>query len=152
GVEVVVVDVSEQALAKGRQKLEKKVARGVETGAFSAAESDRMLSGVTFTADYGAIAGADLVVEAATEDRDLKRRIFAQVEGLVAADALLASNSSHLEPEEIFGSVERRDRAAVVHYFFPAERNPVVEIVPSRDTDPAVRDWLLGFYEAIGKV
>jgi enoyl-CoA hydratase/carnithine racemase/3-hydroxyacyl-CoA dehydrogenase len=152
GVETVVVDVSEDALAKGKAKLEKKVAKGVESGAFTAEQQAQMVGSVTFTGDYGAIKGAELVVEAATENKELKGKIFAQVEGLVGDDAILVSNSSHLEPEVIFAQAKKKDRTGVVHYFFPAERNLMVEVVPGKDTAPATTAWLLSFYEAIGKV
>ena len=151
-VQTVVVDVAEQALATGKAKLEKKVAKGVETGAFTADQQAQMVAAVTFTSDYEAIRGADLVVEAATEDKELKRKIFAQVEGLVDSDAILVSNSSHLEPEEIFANLAQRGRTGVVHYFFPAERNLMVEVVSGRETAPETAAWLLSFYEAIGKV
>lgn len=152
GVQTVVVDVSEAALAAGKQKLEKKVGKGVESGAFTAEQQTQMLGAVRFTNDYAQIQGADLVVEAATENKELKGKIFGQVEGLVSDTALLCSNSSHLEPEVIFANSKHKGRTAVVHYFFPAERNLMVEVVPGRDTAPATAQWLLSFYEAIGKV
>jgi enoyl-CoA hydratase / 3-hydroxyacyl-CoA dehydrogenase len=152
GTPVVVVDISAAALEKGRAKLEKKVQKGVESKAFAEAEGKAMLAGITFTSDYAALAGADLVVEAATEDPAIKGKIFAQLEATCAPGALLLSNSSHLEPERIFANVKDKGRTAVVHYFFPAERNYVVEVVPGKDTRPDVAAWLLGFYEAIGKV
>jgi len=152
GVQVVVVDVSAEALAKGKAKLEKKVAKGVETGAFTAEQQAQMVGAVSFTTDYGQLAGAQLVVEAATENKDLKGRIFGQVEGLVANDAVLVSNSSHLEPEVIFANARNKSRTGVVHYFFPAERNLMVEVVPGAETAPEVTRWLMSFYEAIGKV
>ncbi|MEM7200398.1 MAG: 3-hydroxyacyl-CoA dehydrogenase/enoyl-CoA hydratase family protein [Planctomycetota bacterium] len=150
-VQTVVVDIAAEALERGKAKLEKKIAKGVETGAFSADQQSQMLANVEFTSDYDAVRGADLVVEAATEDKALKGRIFAQVEGLVDDAAILASNSSHLEPEAIFADARLKRRTCVIHYFFPAERNPMVEVVPSADTDPAQTAWLLSFYEAIGK-
>ena len=152
GVQTVVVDVAEDALTKGRQKLEKKVQKGVESGAFTADQQQQMLASLTFTSDYSKIAGADLVVEAATENKDLKGKIFAQVEGLVGAEAVLVSNSSHLEPEAIFANSKQKDRTGVVHYFFPAERNLLVEVVSGKDTSAATKAWLMSFYEAIGKV
>jgi enoyl-CoA hydratase/carnithine racemase/3-hydroxyacyl-CoA dehydrogenase len=152
GVQTVVVDVSEAALAAGKQKLEKKVGKGVESGAFTAEQQTQMLGAVRFTNDYAQIQGADLVVEAATENKELKGKIFGQVEGLVSDTALLCSNSSHLEPEVIFANSKHKGRTAVVHYFFPAERNLMVEVVPGKDTAPATAQWLLSFYEAIGKV
>jgi len=152
GVQTVVVDVSEDALKGGRKKLEKKVAKGVETGAFSEEQQAKMVSSVSWTTDYEDIRGAELVVEAATENKELKGKIFSMVEGLVADDAILCSNSSHLEPEVIFADSAHKGRTGVVHYFFPAERNLLVEVVPGKDTDAATTRWLMSFYEQIGKV
>ncbi len=152
GVQTVVVDVAEQALEVGRSKLSKKIAKGVESGAFSAEQQAQMLECVDFTSDYDVVRGADFVVEAASEDQGLKGRIFKQIEALVDADAILASNSSHLEPEVIFADAEQQNRCCVIHYFFPAERNLMVEIIPSAQTDSAVTDWLMSFYEWMGKV
>jgi 3-hydroxyacyl-CoA dehydrogenase len=152
GVQTIVVDVSDAALANGKAKLEKKIAKGVESSAFTVEQQTQMLGAVSWTNDYQQLAGADLVVEAATENKELKGKIFAQVEALVAADAILVSNSSHLEPEVIFANTKKKDRSGVVHYFFPAERNLMVEVVSGKDTSPATRQWLLSFYEAIGKV
>ena len=136
GVQTVVVDVSDAALAGGKAKLEKKVQKGVESGAFTPEQQAQMVGAVSWTSDYQQLAGADLVVEAATENKELKGRIFAQVEALVAADAILCSNSSHLEPEVIFAATKGKGRTAVVHYFFPAERNLMVEVVPGAETAP----------------
>jgi len=152
GVPVVVVDISLEALAAGRTKLIKKVEKGVETKAFQPGPAESMKANVTFTEDYQALRGSSLVIEAASENLELKQRIFAQVEELAAADAVLASNSSHLEPERIFEAVAEPARALVIHYFFPAERNPAVEIVPGNNADEGLVRWLLDFYEAIGKV
>jgi enoyl-CoA hydratase / 3-hydroxyacyl-CoA dehydrogenase len=152
GVPVVVVDVATQALERGRAKFEQKIAKGREAGAFTPEAGEAMLTGTTFTTDYQQLRGTDLVVEAATENLEIKRRIFAQLESVCGPSTILASNSSHIEPEEIFAGLGRPDRSVVIHYFFPAERNPLVEIVPGRSTDPALARWLIGFYEAIGKV
>lgn len=152
GVDITIVDVSPEALTRGRAKLEQKVAKARESGAFTTAQADAIMRAVTFTTDYEALRGTNLVVEAATENLDIKRRIFEQLESLCAPTAVLASNSSHIEPGRIFETVRRRDRALVIHYFFPAERNPIVEIVSGPDTSPALADTLMGFYEAIGKV
>lgn len=151
-VQVVVVDVAEAALEKGKAKLFKKVDKGGEKGAFKPHEVEGMKSHVTFTSDYNQLKGADLVVEAATEDLPLKRRIFKQVEELVTPHAILTSNSSHLEPERIFEELAHKDRALCTHYFFPAERNPALEIIAAKDTDPTTTEFMLRFYEFIGKI
>lgn len=152
GTPVVVVDISEEALAAGRAKLDKKVDRGIASGAFTEEGGAAMKENVTFTTDYEQVRGSDLVVEAATEDRELKGRIFSQIEALVDDGAILCSNSSHLEPEVIFEPIARKDRTLVVHYFFPAERNPIVEVVPGAETAPEIGRAVADFYEAIGKV
>lgn len=150
--QVVVVDVSEEALEKGKAKLFKKVDKGAEKGAFKPNVVEGIKSHVLFTSDYGQLKGADLVVEAATEDLPLKRRIFSQVEGLVGSDTILASNSSHLEPERIFQDLKQKGRSLCAHYFFPAERNLALEIIPGKDTAPETTEFMMRFYEALGKI
>lgn len=152
GVEVVVVDVAPEALDRGRTKVLQKVAKGVETGAFTSAAAESIVSRIVFTADYQRLTRASLVVEAATENLEVKRQIFTRLDGLCGPGAILASNSSHLEPEAIFAGLTGAGRMLVLHYFFPAERNPLVEIVPGRETRPELSGQLAGFYEAIGKV
>jgi len=152
GGRVTVVDVQEPALAAGKARTWKKIDKGADSGAWKPAEALAMQAALIFTNDYNAVADADLVVEAATEDEALKGRIFTQLEALCRPDAVFLSNSSHLEPERIFATLQHKGRTAVAHYFFPAERNPVVEIVSGADTTPELSAWLLRFYEAIGKV
>lgn len=152
GVPVVVVDVAHAALEAGSAKTRKKLDKGVESKAFKAEEADSIFRNITFTGDYSALAGSDLVVEAATERLPLKQSIFAQLESLCPPDAILASNSSHLEPEAIFEKSKNPGRCLCIHYFFPAERNLLVEVIPGARTDRAVADFAMKFYEAIGKV
>ena len=152
GVPIVVVDVADEALERGKKKLEKKIGKGVETGAFKPERAEAMISNVTFTTDYSALEGANFIVEAATENHELKGKIFSQLESMLADDAIFTSNSSHLEPEVIFANAAHKSRTMVNHFFFPAERNPVVEVVPGADTDPELAKWVARMYEAIGKV
>lgn len=152
GVAVTVVDVAQEALDRGRTKLEQKVAKARETGAFAPALADAIGRAVQFTTSYDALRDADLVIEAATENLDVKRRIFEQLEALCAPTTILASNSSHIEPPLIFGHLQHRGRTLVIHYFFPAERNPLVEVVPGPDTGAALTDAVAALYEEMGKV
>lgn len=151
GVSVVVIDVAADALDKAREKIARKLERQVTRGRLSAEEKASMESVFSFTVDYGELAGAGLVVEAATEDLGIKRKIFAQIEAIVAADSVLLSNSSHMQPEEVFADLREPARCMMAHYFFPAERNVIVEIVPGQSTDPALAQDVMAFYEALGK-
>jgi len=151
GVPVVVVDIAETALQSGETRVRGKFGRGVKSGAFKKGEVESMSANITWTTDYSQLVGADLVIEAATEDIGIKRKIFAQLEGICSETTILASNSSHMEPEFIFEDMAKKGRCLVIHYFFPAERNIVVEIVPGQETDEDITEFLLKFYEQIGK-
>ena len=151
GVPVIVVDIAEQALKSGEARIKGKIGRGVKTGAFQKDAAESMTANISWTTDYSQLKGADLVIEAATEDIGIKRKIFAELEKVCPDSAILASNSSHMEPEFIFEKAKHKNRCLVIHYFFPAERSIIVEIVPGKDTAPEVEGFLMSFYELIGK-
>jgi len=151
-VELVLVDISEDALANAKTKIEKKIQKGVVTGAFKPPMADAMKNSISYTTDYQNISGSNIVLEAATEDEKIKNIIFNQVENICDDDCLFLSNSSHMRPEVIFQNIQNKSRCLVTHYFFPAERNPVVEIITGDKTDVSVTQTLIGLYESIGKV
>ncbi len=152
GVQVVVVDVVEAALQAGEAKLTQKVGKLVSKGRWKAERGEAVTGAVTFTSDYGTLKGAGLVVEAASENLAIKKKIYDKVERIIATDAVLASNTSHLEPEVIFGSLREPGRALVAHYFFPAERNPVVELAVSPLTTEETTHFMEVLYEQTGKI
>ena len=151
GVPVVVVDILQAALDSGSKKAESKLNKAVEKKIYKKEEGDAIFRNMLFTSDYGKLSDADLVIEAAFERLDVKHKIFAQLEETCPKTAILASNSSHIPPEEIFPKVKDKARCLVLHYFFPAERNILLEIVPMKETDPALVDYSMKLYEFIGK-
>jgi len=150
-VPVIVVDIAENALKSGEARVKGKLGRGVKTGSFRQEEVDSMVANISWTSDYSQLSEADLVIEAATEDREIKNKIFAELEKICPETAIFASNSSHMEPETIFAELKNKKRCLVIHYFFPAERSIIVEIVPGKDTTSEITDFLMKFYEQIGK-
>jgi enoyl-CoA hydratase / 3-hydroxyacyl-CoA dehydrogenase len=151
-VELIIIDISEDALAGAKGKIERKIDKGRETGAFKPEMAEAMKNSITYTTGYGHATGSNIVVEAATEDEKIKDLIFRQAEGQTDDSCLFFSNSSHMKPEVIFRNIANKGRTMVTHYFFPAERNPVVEVVPGKDTDPKLVEVVMSLYEAIGKV
>jgi enoyl-CoA hydratase / 3-hydroxyacyl-CoA dehydrogenase len=151
-VELVLLDISESALINAQNKIEKKIKKGTEARVFSENQGLAMVSSIKYTMNYQDVAGSDIVIEAATESEPVKDKIFRQIEELTGNDCIYMSNSSHMQPEVIFRNIRNQSRCLVAHYFFPAEINPVVELVPSNDTDKGLVDRLLSFYESIGKV
>lgn len=151
-VQLVLVDISETALQTAQKRIEKKIAKGLESGAFKPEQAKAMQGSIMYTTNYNEISGSQLVLEAATESEPIKDAIFKQVESLCADNAVFLSNSSHMQPEVIFKNIKNQTRCLVAHYFFPADRNPIVELVPSDKTDKNLMEELLAFYEEIGKV
>jgi enoyl-CoA hydratase / 3-hydroxyacyl-CoA dehydrogenase len=150
GVPIVVNDVSKEALEAGRARIGKKLQRATDSGSFRPSDALAWERNVTFTLDKSLLVGAELAIEAATEKLEVKQAIFEELERLLSPTAIVASNSSHLEPERLFEKVRKPERCLVHHFFFPADRNPLVELVPHPRT--TVTDWCLKFYERIGKV
>src|SRR4030043_369290 len=151
GVPVVVVDILQAALDSGSKKAESKVNKTVEKKIYKKEEGEAIFRNILFTTDYGKLSDADLVIEAAFERTDIKHKIFAQLEETCPKTAILASNSSQIPPEEIFPNMKDKTRCMVLHYFFPAERNILLEIVPMKETDPALVEYCMKLYEFIGK-
>ncbi|HEX6020073.1 MAG TPA: 3-hydroxyacyl-CoA dehydrogenase NAD-binding domain-containing protein, partial [Burkholderiaceae bacterium] len=136
------------ALARLREYADKAVAKGKMKPAAAAA----VLDGIGGSTDYAALADADWVIEAATEDLALKRRIFADVEARVAADAVITSNTSSLPAARLFAELKHPERATVTHFFAPAWRNPVVEVIDWPRADRALLAWLRRLFAATGKL
>ena len=151
-LELVLVDVAQAALDKALARFDSYAKKAVARGKMKQAEAAALTRGVTATTDYAAIRGADWVLEAATEDLALKRRIFAQVEELASPQALITSNTSSLPAARIFSELRHKARATVTHFFAPAWRNPVVEVIQGKDIDPQVVQWLRWFFCMTGKV
>ena len=149
-VPVVLHDVAGAALEAGRERIVRKLGRATESGVFRFAEAQSLLGNLSFTLDKSLLHGCGLVIEAAVERLDAKQAIFEELERIAAPGAVLASSSSHFEPERLFGHLRRPERAMVHHFFYPAERNPLVELVSAPGCQ--VVEWSARFYESIGKV
>src|ERR1019366_5127847 len=105
GIQLVLLDVAEAALQNAQKKIEKKIARGLETGAFKPEQASRMKSSIKYSLDYADISGSDLVLEAATESEPIKDAIFKKAEASCGENTIFLSNSSHMQPEVIFKNI-----------------------------------------------
>ncbi|MBI4989394.1 MAG: enoyl-CoA hydratase/isomerase family protein [Rhodocyclales bacterium] len=151
GIEVVLLDTSREAAEKGKaysaRLLEKRVAKSQLSQDGAAA----ILARIQSSADYKDFAGCELVVEAVFEDRALKADVTRKTEAVIGADAIFASNTSTLP---ITGLAEASSRPANfigLHFFSPADRMPLVEIILGRQTSPATLARAMDFVRAIGK-
>ncbi|MEV7783499.1 3-hydroxyacyl-CoA dehydrogenase NAD-binding domain-containing protein [Kitasatospora sp. NPDC088351] len=134
GIEVLLKDVTVEAAERGKAYsaglLEKAVARGRSTGA----ARDELLARITPTADAADLAGCDAVIEAVFENPELKQKVFQEIEGVVAPDALLCSNTSTLPIGLLAEGVGRTADFIGLHFFSPVDRMRLVEIVRGPQT------------------
>lgn len=151
-IRLTLVDVNQAAIDKALQRCQDYAKKAVARGKMGEAQAAAVIANISGTLDYAQLADCDWVIEAATENLPLKRRIFAQVESVVRPDALITSNTSSLPAARIFAELKHQGRATVTHFFAPAWRNPAVEVIAWEKTDPAVVDWLRWLFCATGKV
>ena len=124
--------------AKDARPIDQIVKKGVELGKLSPSDADAMLARLSATASLAeALQDAELVIEAAPEKIDLKLALFAQIERLAPAAALIGSNTSALSITELAGSLETPSRVAGMHFFNPVHKMKLVEIVQALETAPA---------------
>jgi enoyl-CoA hydratase / 3-hydroxyacyl-CoA dehydrogenase len=151
-LKLVLVDVAQPALDRAMQRFTEYTEKAVARRKMRADEAERVRANVHATTDYNAVCEADWAIEAATEDLNLKRRIFARLEELMRPDAWITSNTSSLPAARIFEGLRYRNRATVTHFFAPAWRNPVVEVIDTPALDRTVLEDLRWLFCMTGKV
>jgi 3-hydroxybutyryl-CoA dehydrogenase len=151
GVEVVGREVRAELGERAAARIGHFLTRTVEKGRMEQADRDAAMARLRLTTDLADLAGCDLVIEAAFEDLDVKRELFAELDRLVAADAILATNTSALSVTEIAAATERPQRVVGMHFFNPAPLMALVEIVRAEVTEDEVFEAAYAFAERVGK-
>lgn len=152
GYSVRLYDVDAKAIAAGIARVKGNLDKGVEKGKVTPADRDAALARLSAAPDLRAGAvGVDLVVEAAPERMDLKRRIFADVTSTAPAHAVLASNTSSLSIAEIAAASGRPARVLGMHFFNPVHLKPLLEIVKTKETAPEALDAAIAVGRKMGK-
>jgi len=151
GLSVVMLDVDEQRVAKGRDAIASSLERLVKKAKLSAAERDAALGRLRGTTDYGALGGGDFIVEAATEDEALKLKILRQVDAAAKNDAVLATNTSSISITRLAAAMKRPARFVGLHFFNPVPLMSLVEVVRGRTTDDATVEAALALAKRLGK-
>ena len=151
GFETIGREVEPELGERGRATIERYLARGVEKGRLSGDERDAALGRLTLTTDLADLANCDLVIEAALEELELKREIFAELDRVTRPDAILATNTSALSVSEIAEATEQPQRVVGMHFFNPAPVLPLVEIVRGRESSAEAVDTAYAWAERAGK-
>jgi 3-hydroxybutyryl-CoA dehydrogenase len=152
GYRVVVREVDDKTLDKGIGKIEKQLARAVEKERSSQEDADAVRGRIEGTTDYGALADCDLVVEAITEDLNLKLDMWKQVDGIANADAFFATNTSSLPVITQAAATSRPDRFLGLHFFNPAQVMKLLEVVRCVTTSDEALGVGIDFGQRLGKL
>ncbi len=150
-ITLTLVDVAEEPLQASLARYKSYADKGVKLGKMKPEMAERVLGNIAATTDYNAIAGADLVIEAATEDIGLKKKIFGMIEERVSPETVITSNTSSIPAEVIFADMKHPDRTTVTHFFAPAWRNPAVEVITWDKSSQSTVDWLMWLFTVTGK-
>ena len=151
GFPVTMIDVAEQALSKGRETIEKNLDRQIKKGTLGADERGAILGRLTTGSSLDAIRGAALIVEAATERRELKFQIFADLDRLADAGAVLATNTSSISITEIAGRTSRPEQVIGMHFMNPVPVMQLVEVIRGLATSDDTMRRVLEWSSAVGK-
>ena len=151
GIEVVLIDATQEAANRGKAHSEGLLDKGMKRGKVTAAKKAEVLARITATADYAALSGADLVVEAVFEDPKVKAEVTARAEAVLPADAIFATNTSTLPITGLAKASTRPDRFIGIHFFSPVDKMMLVEIIKGVETGDLAVAKALDFVRQIRK-
>ena len=149
--DVVMIDVAQQALDKGRDTIAKNLDRQVKKATISEADKAAVLSRVTTATSTDAVKGAVLVIEAATENRDLKFKIFTDLDAKADAGAVLATNTSSISITEIAAQTKRPELVIGMHFMNPVPVMQLVEIIRGLATSDETTKRTVAWSKTVGK-
>ena len=151
GMPVTLIDVSRDALAKARSTIDKNLARQMQKGTLDAAARDAALARLSVSTDLTAVAESDVVVEAVTENSDLKFRIFSELDRLAPAGAILASNTSSISITELGARTRRPEQVIGMHFMNPVPVMQLVEIIRGLETSDETAAEVTELGKQLGK-
>ncbi len=151
GFPVTMIDVSQEALDKGRSTIAKNIERQVKKGTIPAEEQVKILSQIDLNMDLEAAGEASLIIEAASEDSGLKYRIFTDLDRIAKPDAVLATNTSSISITEIARRTSRPDKVVGMHFMNPVPVMKLVEIIRGLATSDKTTEYVVGLSKQLGK-
>jgi 3-hydroxybutyryl-CoA dehydrogenase len=151
GFRVAMIDVADAALARGRETIGRNLDRQIRKGALPAGDRDAILERIETSTSLDAAGGAALVVEAATENRELKFRIFGDLDRVADPGAVLASNTSSISITEIAARTARPEQVIGMHFMNPVPVMELVEIIRGLATSDETTARVVAWSRQVGK-
>jgi 3-hydroxyacyl-CoA dehydrogenase/enoyl-CoA hydratase/3-hydroxybutyryl-CoA epimerase len=151
GIEVVLIDASQESADRGKAHSADILDKGVKRGKVTPAKKDEVLARITATTDYAALAGADLIVEAVFEDVAVKAGVTKKVLAAVGADTIFATNTSTLPITQLAHASDKPANFIGIHFFSPVDKMNLVEIIKGKETGDTAVAKALDFVRQIRK-
>ena len=151
GYEVIVRDIKDEFVERGINGINKGLSKLVAKGKMSEEDKDAILGRISGTTDLALAADCDLVIEAAVENMEIKKSIFAELDGICKESTILASNTSSLSITEVASATKRPDKVIGMHFFNPVPAMKLVEIIKGLTTSEETKATILALTEALGK-
>ena len=151
GVQVVIVDIAQAAVDKGVASVAGSLDRLIKKDKISEADRAAALARIKGSTDYGELKAAQLVIEAATENHELKLKILQQVDAMLAPEVIIASNTSSISITKLAAATSRADRFIGMHFFNPVPMMALVEIIRGLQTSDATHDAVHAMALRLGK-
>ncbi|WP_298544576.1 3-hydroxybutyryl-CoA dehydrogenase [uncultured Porphyromonas sp.] len=151
GLAVTMKGRSNESLDRAMQRMNKGLTRLVEKGKMTAEDADQIIGRITVTTDYADIAQADLVIEAISEEMEVKKEILREIDGLVQPSAIFATNTSSLSITELASVTKRPEQVIGMHFFNPVPVMKLVEVISGQCTSEETLQTTLTLCEQLGK-
>ena len=151
GFPVVLTDINEAALQRGLEDIDKSLQRLVSKQKLDANEKNALLARIRITTRLDDVAGCDVIIEAATENINLKLKIFGDLDRIAKPTAILASNTSSISLTRIAGATKRSAQVIGMHFFNPVPVMPLVELIRALQTSDATYQTVKSLAEKLGK-
>ncbi|MFD0049824.1 3-hydroxyacyl-CoA dehydrogenase [Actinomycetes bacterium NPDC127524] len=152
GFTVTLADSKNSALESAKREIEAIFSRGIQRKKISEAEKSSALERLFFQASIeNAVRNADLIIEAVTENLEIKKRVFEEMEKFAKDECIFATNTSTMSPTEIAAFTKRPDKVIAMHFFNPVHKMPLVEIVKGLETSDETAEAIRRTAEGMGK-
>jgi 3-hydroxybutyryl-CoA dehydrogenase len=151
GLEAVITDINLELAGKGKSGIEKGLAKRVKKGKITEEDKNDILSRISIAGDLSAVKDADIVIESAVENLEIKKKIFAELDKIARPEVILTTNTTSLSISAMADATNRPDKVVQMHFFNPPAVMKLVEIMPGKKTTPATLKAVEEFALQLGK-
>lgn len=152
GFDTILMDIKDEFVQQGLSTIQKNMDRQVKKEKISQSEMETSMSRITASTDYNQLSGCDLVIEAATENMDIKLNIFKELDKVCKPETILASNTSSISINKIATATQRPEKVIGMHFMNPVPVMKLVEIVKGKETDDSITKRITDLSTQMGKI